>query len=192
MKNKWKLGFFVILGIDIIFLAGISYLLLTPKSYKNTSKVTEPAGKYVPLMVQSNKEDLNRLINYYLTEEASDSPIDYQVHLGNEVELYGKMPFLMEQLNMKLTFEPEALKNGNLVLKQKSMSIGRLHLPVARVLHFIKENYQLPSGVDVQPSQKEIYINMQKMKLKSKMKVKVEKFDLKKNQIAFKILVPVK
>jgi uncharacterized protein YpmS len=192
MKNKWKLGFFVLLGIDLLIVMIIMFLVLTPAKKQDISNEQETAGDDVPFYVQSNKEDLNKLINYYLKKEANPSPVDYQVNLGNEVEMEGTIPFLSEELNMKLTFDPEAQKNGDLVLKQKKISLGRLHLPVPYVLKLIEDNYNLPTGVDIKPDQKIVYINMHKFTLKNNTKVKVDQFDLKQNKIAFTILVPVK
>lgn len=192
MKNKWKLGFFVLLAIDLLIMMIIMFLVLTPAKNKDRSNKIEPAGDYVPFHVQSNKEDLNKLINYYLNKQAGNTPVNYEVRLGNDVELEGKIPVFSEEFNMKLTFEPEALQNGDIILKQKKISLGRLNLPVAYVLNLIEDNYNLPTGVEIQPNQKIVYIDMQKFKFKNNTKVKVDKFDLKQDKIFFTILVPVK
>lgn len=192
MKNKWKRLFLFLLGIDLLVVVSIISLIMIPSTTNERISRQEPTGDNVSFHVKSNKNDLNQIINYYLKKETADSPIDYHVHLGNEVELYGVLPIFSENLNMKLTFEPEALSNGDLVLKQKALSIGSLHLPVSYVLQYISENYKLPEGVVIQPNDKLIYINMQQLKLKSDLKIKVNKFDLKKDDIAFTILVPVK
>lgn len=190
MKNKWKKGFFLLLGIELLIAVFVILLIMTPANETKKNKYITSNKETVSFYIKSNKNDLNQLINHYLKKEAAD--IDYQVHLGNEVELYGEIPFFSEKLNMKLTFEPKALKNGDLLLKQKSISIGSLHLPVANVLQFIRDNYKLPAGVDIQPSNKLVYINMEQLRLKSDTKVKVDKFDLQKDDIAFTLLVPVK
>ncbi|MGG3561442.1 YpmS family protein [Neobacillus rhizosphaerae] len=192
MKNKWKIGFLLLLGINLLVAFIMLTLIMMPSSNKESSKQKDLKEDHVSFHVKSNKNDLNRLINHYLKEEAADSPIEYQVVLGDEVELYGTIPFFSEELNMKLTFVPEALKNGDLVLKQKSMAIGRLHLPIAYVLSFISDNYKLPRGVDIRPDDHLVYVHMQQLKLKSDLKIKANKFDLKKDDIAFTILVPVK
>ncbi|MEH7437091.1 YpmS family protein [Neobacillus drentensis] len=192
MKNKWKIGFLLLLGINLLIAIIMLSLIMMPTSNKESSKQKDLKEDHVSFHVKSNKNDLNRLINHYLKEEAADSPIEYQVVLGDEVELYGTIPFFSEELNMKLTFVPEALKNGDLVLKQKSMAIGRLHLPIAYVLSFISDNYKLPRGVDIRPDDHLVYVHMQQLKLKSDLKIKADKFDLKKDDIAFTILVPVK
>lgn len=192
MKNKWKISFIVLLGANMLIIISLIILMTIPANDKAKPQPKLQRGEYVSFGIQSNKEDLNKLINYYLKNEAKGSPVNYEVNLGNEVELNGTLPFFSEELNMKLTFEPEAQKNGDLILRQKSISIGSLHLPVAYVLKFISDNYKLPPGVDIRPSSNLIYINMQNLKLKSNVKVKVNKFVLKKNDISFTLLVPVK
>ena len=190
MKNKWKRAFLLLLGIDLlVVLLLLSFVLLpTGEEDKNVKPLK---GEHVSFHVKSNKNDLNQLINHYLKEEAADSPIEYRVLLGDEVELYGTLPIFSQKVNLKLTFEPEALHNGDLVLNQKSISIGSLHLPVAYVMKFISENYKLPKGVHIRPNDKMVYINMQQLKLKSDLKIRVDQFDLKKDDITFTLLVPV-
>jgi uncharacterized protein YpmS len=191
MKNKWKTVFFLLLGINLVFVAVLFWLVLVPEEDQTNKKMKLPKGETVSFDVKSNKNDLNLLINHYLKQEAGDSPIAYRVILGDEVELYGSLPLFSQKINLKLTFEPEALNNGDLMLKQKSISIGSLHLPVSYVMKFIKENYKIPKGVDIQPDEKRIYVHMQQLNLKSDIQVKVNKFNLKKDDIAFSIIVPV-
>ncbi len=192
MKNSWKKGFFILLGINVLVVVILFVLLQVPSNETERPNVKTNKGEFVSFLVQSNKKDLNKLINHYLKKETANSPADYTIHLGDEVELYGAIPFFSEQLNMKLTFEPEALPNGDLVLNQKSISIGSMHLPVAYVLKVIRDNYKLPEGVEIRPNNKLIYIHMQSLKLNSGIKVKANKFDLKNNHIAITLLVPVK
>jgi uncharacterized protein YpmS len=59
------------------------------------------------------------------------------------------------------------------------------------VLNFIKDNYKLPKGVEIQPNNKMIHVHMQQLKFKSDVKIKANKFDLIKDDIAFTIVVPV-
>lgn len=191
MKNKWKTGFLLLVGLNLLSALILLLLILIPSTDEENIQLKEPSSDNVAFQVQTNKNDLNRLINHYLEKEADGSPIEYQVHLRDEVELYGVMPFFSQQLNMKLTFEPEALENGDLVLKQKSISIGSLDLPVSYVLKFISENYKLPEGVVIRPNDKQVYVNMQQLKLKSDFKIKANRFDLKNDDIEFTIQVPV-
>jgi uncharacterized protein YpmS len=191
MKNNWKRFFFLLVGVNLLFVVIILWSVMTPDGNQPKNHKEPPNNQTVSFHVKSNKNDLNMLINHYLKQETADSPIAYRVILGNEVELYGALPIFSEKINLKLTFEPVALQNGDLVLKQKSISVGSLRLPVSYVLNFISDNYKIPKGVDIQPNDKQIYVHMQKLNLKSNIRIKVNKFDLKKDDISLTILVPV-
>ncbi|NWQ42170.1 YpmS family protein [Bacillus sp. EB106-08-02-XG196] len=190
MKNKWKTGFFLIVGLNLFIVIILLSLIMVPADEKGKIQ-SVPDDSSVSFQVKSNKADLNVLINQYIKKEAADSPIDYSVQLQDEVELYGTLKFFSQEVDLKLTFVPEALDNGDLVLKQKSISVGSLPLPVSYVLKFIKDNYKLPKGVDILPNDKMIHVHMQQLKLKSDVKIKANKFDLVKDDIAFTIVVPV-
>jgi uncharacterized protein YpmS len=191
MKNKWKIGFFVLVSLIALFLI-ILYLLISAPvdDSENKSVKTNPASNDVAFDVKTNKRDLNRVINHYLIEEGGNRQFAYEVLLTDEVELYGTFPLFSEELELKLTFEPEALDNGDLVLNQRSISVGRLRLPVSTVLKFVRNSYNLPRAVSIKPEEEQVYISMQNLKLKSNIKVRVNDFDLKKDSIKFTLLVP--
>lgn len=191
MKNKWKIGFFILLGLVagvILFL----YILIASPAEDNKMEPGKNIqdSEDVAFKVATNKRDLNRVINHYIEEEGKNSNIDYQVLLTDEVELYGTFPLFSEELELRLTFEPKALENGDLVLNQKSISVGRLRLPVSTVLKFVRDSYDLPEAVSIQPEEERVYVSMQRLKLKSDIKVRVNEFDLKKDNIKFTLFVP--
>jgi uncharacterized protein YpmS len=190
--RKWKTLFFALLAINALVLAVLFIFISMPADDEDYTAVTENSDNYVPFNIKANKEDLNRVINHYLEKEGLTGAIDYKVLLNDEVDLYGTIPFFSQDLQMKLSFEPEALKNGDVVLQQKSISVGQLNLPVSHVLKLVKDRYKLPEGVTIQPQKERIYVSLQEMKLKSDVKVKVDEFNLKQDDIRFTLLVPVK
>jgi uncharacterized protein YpmS len=150
----------------------------------------DPTQKQVALQIKTNKQDLNRVINHYLDTELS-STYDYRVLLTDQVELYGAIPIFNEELNVKLTFEPKPLSNGDLELQQKNMSIGNLSLPSSLVLKFIQNSYSLPEWIMIQPSEEKIYVSLQNLKLKSNFTVAVDEFNLKEDDIRFSLHLPM-
>ena len=90
-----------------------------------------------------------------------------------------------------MTFEPKALENGDLILYQKSASVGKMNLPVSYILKFIRNSYNLPSWVIIQPKDELIYVSLEKMELKGDMKVKADKFNLKEDDITLTFMVDV-
>ncbi|MBN8200148.1 YpmS family protein [Bacillus sp. NTK034] len=189
--SKWKKLFFALLVINAFILIVLFIFISMPADDEDYTVITENSDKYVPFNIKANKEDLNRVINHYLEKEGLTGAIDYKVLLNDEVDLYGTIPFFSQDLQMKLSFEPEALENGDVVLQQKSISVGQLNLPVSHVLKLVKDRYKLPEGVTIQPQQERIYVSLQEMKLKSDVKVKVDEFNLKQDDIRFTLLVPV-
>ncbi|MEW8971682.1 YpmS family protein [Mesobacillus jeotgali] len=190
-KNKWKISFFILLGIMAAVFLSVWVLIASPVEETKIEPVPNQSDRDdVAFNVSTNKRDLNRVINHYLEEEVKNSQIDYQVLLTDEVELYGTLPLFSQELELRLTFEPQALKNGDLILKQRSISVGKLNLPVSTVLKFVRDSYDLPDAVNIQPKEERVYVSMQRLKLKSDIKVRVNEFDLKKDNIKFTLLVP--
>lgn len=191
VKNKWKIGFFILLGLIAASILLFWILISMPaEESKIEPDRSNAAMDDVAFHVSTNKRDLNRVINHYLEEEMKNSQFEYQVLLTDEVELYGTIPIFSQELELKLTFEPQALENGDLILNQRSISVGRLNLPVSTVLKFVRDSYHLPEAVEIQPKEERVYVSMQRLKLKSDIKVRVNEFDLKKDNIKFTLLVP--
>ncbi|ESU30245.1 hypothetical protein G3A_23085 [Bacillus sp. 17376] len=190
-KNKWKIGFFILLGLMAAAILLIWILIASPVEDTKLELGADGSGADdVAFNVSTNKRDLNRVINHYLEEEAKNSQINYEVLLTDEVELYGTLPLFSQELELRLTFEPQASKNGDLVLNQRSISVGKLNLPVSTVLKFVRDSYDMPDAVNIQPKEERVYVSMQRLKLKSDIKVRVNEFDLKKDNIKFTLLVP--
>lgn len=191
MKWKsWRTLFFLLLGINIVIILFFFITISSPIEESKIEDENDPFQGYVPFLIHTEKDNLTQVINHYIEKEASGGPIDYQVVLEEEVELYGAISIFSKEVQMKMTFEPKALENGDLILQQKSIAIGQMKLPVTYVLKFIQERYRLPKGVIIQPSKKSIYISMQQLRLKSGFKLRVNRFDLERDNISFLFYVP--
>lgn len=172
--------------------AFIAILVMAPASKEDPYEGTRlNATQYAPFKIASNKEDLNRVIKHYLEKEGLTSAIDYDIVLNDEVDLYGTIQVFSQNIHMKISFEPQALENGDLVLVQKGMSVGQLNLPAAYVMKFVRDQYELPEWVEIRPNEEKIYVALTDMELKSDVKVKVNHFDLTSDNIQFELLVPV-
>jgi len=182
-RNPWKIAFLTLASVVVAFVLVLSFFLFVPDG-----RVPEPekTGKTVDLRVETNKADLTALINRYLREEK----IKGKVFLNDEVVYYGTVGVFSEKMQYKMTFKPKALKNGDLVLKQKSVSLGSVHLPVSYILKFVKTTYHLPRWVIIQPGEKLVYVQLQNMKLENGAKVKVNQFDLQHDDISFTLGFP--
>ncbi|MCA1063080.1 YpmS family protein [Rossellomorea sp. AcN35-11] len=191
MKNKWKIGFFVLLGGVLLGLAIIASMIFMPIKDDTLPKDIKNTNQEVGFNVDTNKRDLNLIIEHYIEEEGIKGPVDYSVELKDDVELKGSVPVFTSNLDFKLNFEPKALENGDILLKQKSISVGQLNLPVSYVMKVMRDSYNFPNWVKIQPNDEMIYVSLQNMKLKSDIKVRAKEFNLKEDNISFRLLVPV-
>ncbi len=192
IANKWKKLFFLLLGINAIIIILLFVLINLPNGDEKYFTTNLEQDNYAPLKIQTDKKNLNQIINHYLDKEGLTGSFDYKIILDEEVELYGSIPVFSKSVQLKLTFAPIALENGDIVLEQKSISVGQLQLPVSYVLKLINDLYQLPKWVLIQPSEEKIYVSLQSMNIKSDIKVKVDEFNLKDDDIRFTLMVPVK
>lgn len=190
--NSWKKLFISLIILNITVVVGVIFLIFLPTKDEEIALKDISQDDYVQFQVQSNKADLNRLINHYIEEQGLNQRIKYNVTLTDQVELYGTMKVFTQDVELKLTFESESLENGDLILRQKTISIGHLQLPVPVVLKFIRDSYDIPSWITIRPNDEEVYVNLHELKLKSDTKVRVNTFDLKRDNIVFTLLVPIK
>ena len=187
----WKALFFALLAVNLV-LAGIVFYWMT-RPIKDTESLEKlnQNKEMVSIPFSSNKDDLNRVINHYIEEEAAESPIDYEVLLTNNLELYGTLSAFGKDVQLKVLFEPYTTDNGNILLRHRSIQIGEMSLPATFVLNYISEKYKLPEWVTINPSEKTIYLSLREMDLKSGIKVEAKKFDLRNDDIQLNLLVPV-
>jgi uncharacterized protein YpmS len=188
--NKWKSAFFLLLGLVLSIFVVFIGLILWPAGQEELPK-EKNVEKTVPFHVITNKEDLNKVINSYIQKDKGDTPIDYYVKLRDDVELTGKLDLFTTSVHFNMTFEPEALKNGDIILKQKGMSLGGLSLPPSYVLKIAQESYHFPDWVRIFPNQKMIYVSTKNMNMKNNVSIRVNEFNLPKDRISFTLLVPV-
>lgn len=192
-KNYWKIAFFVLAVLNMLVVVGIGLLLfLSSDQNKKFPDTVSEKGDYSEFTIETRKDDLNELINYYIEKEGLNGPIHYNVFLTDEVELYGEVSVFSQSLQLKMTFEPKALENGDLVLEQKNVYLGDVKLPVSYILKFIRDAYKLPTWVIIQPNDQQVYVALQQMRLNNGIQVRVHEFDLAEDRISMRMLVPTK
>lgn len=187
---KWKHLFY---GLASLNLAIIIILLLlifwpAPKVEKQEAINLEDVGRS-EFVVRTSKKNLNDLVNAYLDKLLRGTNHQYTVELDEDVHLIGELPIFSSTVPLSIHFEP-FIEDGNLILKQKSISIGLLQLPNKKIMQYVKQHLPMPEWVVVDPNEEEIYVSLDEMDIKSNFHVSVEHFDLEANNLAFKINIP--
>ena len=190
-ENPWKLAFFILIGI-IIGTAIFLYIRITAEREKSSVLETPAVVTGEPsFQVQITKDQANQLINFYLNDFQAKSPVKYRFVLENQALLNGTFHFLGHDLNFYLYFEPYVLDNGDVQLKAKSISIGRLSLPISELMSYVKNNFKLPSWVETDTKNEQMIIHLSQYKLANGMYVQAEKIDLLDDNIKFNVFLPI-
>lgn len=192
-KNNWKRLFYGLLTLNFIVVLAIIALIFWPVSDVNVplseSTDTESSSEFV---VRTTKKNLNELVNAYLEKLQHGTKHQYRISLDEDVHLLGELPVFSTTVPLSIHLEPDVQENGDVILKQKSISLGLLELPNKKIMEYIEKYLPMPEWVTVIPKDEEIYVSISEMDIKSNFKVGVENFDLEANDLAFKINIPYK
>ncbi len=190
LNNKWKSSFWILAIINVGIILWLLALIFFPTSYTIVNVDKEKESSDAEFTIVSTKENLEQLANEYLSELSTQTVFDYSISLDRNVTLVGNIKAFDQVLPIKLELNPVVQKNGDIILEQKSISLGKLPLPNKKVMEFLEDNYNFPDWVIVNPKEENIYVAVTKMDTASNFNVKVERFNLNSNQLAFRISVP--
>ncbi|GAA0435829.1 YpmS family protein [Lentibacillus halophilus] len=187
----WRQLFLWLCGVNALIIIVIVALLFWPVSETDTPEPTKedtkPSSEFI---VRTSKQNLNELVNAYIDKLLKGSNHHYQVTLKDNVKLVGELPAFSSSVRVSLQLDPVVQNNGDVILKQKSISIGQLQLPNKKIMEYLKKYLPMPKWVTVDPANEEIYVAVTDMTIRSNFRISVEQFDLKANNLAFKINVP--
>ncbi len=168
-----------ILVVVVLFIA-----LQTPGS---DFKEPEPVEHGEPIFtIDANKQELEQLINQEVSASNKQSNLTYQIHINDDAKITGKLNVLSANIPFEMTFAP-TVKDGNVLLKEKSVKLGVLKLPPSEVLKFINKGTDLPEWVHIDDDKEQIYINLTQLKIKDRFYLQAEAIDLANNQIQFNV-----
>ncbi|WP_420705985.1 YpmS family protein [Enterococcus sp. CWB-B31] len=188
--NPWKIACLTIIGIlaGIILFIGIRVTQVREPNI-NSSQTTSIEGTPV-LSIQSNKQQINSLIEFFLNEFQKDTDITYDFYLENEAMLTGTFKVLGYPIQFNLYFDPYVVDGGNVQLKAKSLSVGTLGLPIKDILNFVKRDYNLPGWVEVNPSEKYILLKLDEFRMQNGLFIRAEKINLIDDDIRVNLYLP--
>jgi uncharacterized protein YpmS len=187
-KNRWKTAFILLCTINILMIGALFALFVLPKKTEPISIDYNDSG--IKAGFEIEKRELEQLINYYIQKEYNNGPFSYEVLLNEEVEVIGQLEIFNEFIEMKMTFTPQALENGDLLLAQTSVSIGKLNLPVSYIMNFMAKTYRFPAWVKIYPAEKVIHVDLSELVLKNGAQVRAEDFNLKTGKIHLALIFP--
>jgi len=189
--NYWKIAFLVLAGLLIgttVFFA--SRIFQQRESGLNEStELVQREGSPV-LTVNSNKSQVNQLIDFYLSDFQKDQEVKYNFELRNEALLTGEFQVLGFPITFYLYFDPYVTEEGNVQLKAKSLSIGTLDLPTSEVLKMIKRSFKFPEWIEVNADEQVILIRLDQFRMQNGLFIKANKINLVDDEIQMSLYLP--
>ena len=189
--NYWKIDFLVLVGI----LLGTTVFFASRVFQQRESGISESAelvkrdGNPV-LTINSNKSQVNQLIDFYLTDFQKDQEVKYNFELRNEALLTGQIKVLNFPITFYLYFDPYVTEEGNVQLKAKSLSIGTLDLPTSEVLKMIKRSFKFPEWIEVNADEQIILIRLDQFRMQNGLFIKANKINLVDDEIQMSLYLP--
>ncbi|SIS40508.1 YpmS family protein [Salimicrobium flavidum] len=190
MENKWRSAFFGLVLINLGIVLWLLALIFLPTDYTLVNVDRERTNTDAEFTIISTKDNLEQLTNEYLNEMSSETIFNYSISLEEYVELRGNVRAFDQVIPITVKLEPVVQENGDLILEQQDISLGKLPLPSNKVLEFVEKNYELPEWVRVNPDEENIYVALTQMETESNFQLAADRFNLNSDQIAFKIAVP--
>lgn len=190
-QAKWRNSFFILLGFNLIIIVVILYGLLSPTPKPETIQDVIPSEtNNATFVVHTTAEDVSEFINAYIKDLLAEEAYQYSVVLQKDVQIRGELPFFGSTFPLLIILEPHVLADGNLLLKQKSLSLGKLNLPNKQAMKYVANLLEIPDWVVINPSREEIVVHVTEIKTKSNLQLAIEQFDLRANEITIKIGIP--
>ena len=141
--NWWKRAFFCLVALIVISCGVVLNKATAPTPATTTSKAVKPSDSSVT--VELNKKQVNALAANYLNQFLKGQKIRYDFIVGDQyATLTGNTKFLGAKVRFAINFIPERLSNGNVLLRAKGLSVGRLNIPIKFVMGYIAKNYNIP------------------------------------------------
>lgn len=192
-SDPWKWAFAILLGLVLGFIVFVWFQVTTPSSDQKqiATQTTQKQGQYANVNVVLNKEQLSAVVNYYLQQNQKKGAIKYRFVLDKSAILMGTTKILGKDVSFTLYATPQLDDSGNLVLKTKSVAIGSLNAPPSFVLGYIKNNYDLGKWAKINASKATITLDLNQLTKKQGIKIQGEKFDLKQDDLQFKVAFPL-
>ncbi|HLT54959.1 MAG TPA: YpmS family protein [Bacillota bacterium] len=189
-ERKWKRLFYSLLGFNIAVIFLLLSLIFWPVSpEEERSEFPDLPSSSSEFVIRTTKQNVNNLVNAYLEELLEGSKHRYYIVLDEDVQLVGELPVFSTTVPLNVHFVP-FVENGNIVLKQRSISIGQLQLPNKKIMEYMKKYLEVPDWVQILPEREEIYIAVKRMELNSNFTLSAEHIDLEGDHLAFRVKIP--
>lgn len=188
--NRWKVSFFLLAGLIIAVIVYLFILIGATADSGPLPKAKENNHTSHALTVSATKEDFEGIANTFLQRAMKKEPLPVTIQVEDDIMLSSELTVFSYTLPVTMHFNPVVQEDGNLLLKQSSLELGRLNLPPSTVLKVLRDSVKLPEWMIVRAKEEEIFIDLSDLPISGDLQVKAKEFNLEKDEILLEIMIP--
>lgn len=189
--NYWKWAFIILVLLIIVTCGTILVKATAPAPQAEMTQTTKANNS--SLVVELNRKQVNALSANYLDNYLKDNKIKYNFMVGDKyATLVGDTKFLGAKVRFAINFIPERTSQGNVLLRAKGLSVGRLNIPIKFVMGYIAKNYKIPKWVSINAQKKTVLLDLNRYSKHHQLKYSAQEINMESGQFKFLITVPAK
>lgn len=189
--NWWKWAFIVLVLVIIVATGTVIHRATAPAPSPAVSKPVKPSDTSVT--IELNRHQVNALAANYLNRFLKGQKIKYSFLVGKQyATLTGDTKFLGAKIRFAINFVPVRQSDGNVLLRAKGLSVGRLNIPIKFVMGYIAKNYNIPDWVKINAQKKTVLLDLNKYSEKRALKYQAQEINMTEGRFKFLITVPTK
>jgi len=189
--NKWKVAFFALTGVIILFFTLLFYWATSPSEdvqIEKKSATVNPSDSV--LLVEATADDIEKIAMKYLQKELANSPLPLDFVINESIKLNSELTAFGVTVPFSMEFDPIVTEEGNIQLKQNSVNVGRINLEPITVLKLMNDAVSFPEWIVVRPNEEEIYVDLSDIEVMNGARVRAKEIDLENNRILLEVIVP--
>lgn len=187
--NWWKWAFFLLLALILITGGVMVNRAAAPAPQPAVSRTVN--NRDTSVMVELNRKQVNALSANYLNKFLKGQQVKYHFIVGNKyATLTGDTHFMGVKIRFALNFIPEKTRDGNVLLRAKGLTVGRLNIPIKFVMGYIAKNYNIPKWVLINAKKKTILLDLNRYSKNKSVQYNAQEIDMQDGRFKFLITVP--
>ena len=124
--------------------------------------------------MRATKEDFEGIANTYIRKAMKGEPLPVTNEVDEDIVLESELTVFAFTFPVIMHFDPIVREDGNLILKQSSVEIGKANIPPSTVLKILKDSVNLPPWMIVRPKEEELFIDLSAIPVSGNLRVKAK------------------
>ncbi|OZT81122.1 hypothetical protein CHL76_04970 [Marinococcus halophilus] len=185
-RNIWKILFILLLAINVIVIGALVFWWVSLDQESGSTETEQQISEEEDFQPYFTGETDSAQVNNILEAEMENERADLVVENG-QFKIVSALELLGREIDIELSFVPEALENGNIELRKEDFSIAGLPLPGPEVLTVVQSQSEFPEFVQINPEEETIRIRLDQWSEDEEYTVRADKVNLEEDEIVFTV-----